>query len=641
MMKKLFFFGMMGAFALSFVACSSEEEVAPVNPTFDGKTVKAEFALNLPGQYTTRMKTDVTQDGTAFRGITADNLFVYPYKVGTVKDADPVLLADPMIGSKLTLQPVNAFDHQNAQDKWSTQIAVPVETNAFLVYAKATPKEGDAVNGSLTMNGAPAAAAKDITFDLKPINSSEVELATVGADLLTLLNNLAKAEGKPYADVDAEHPTAKKAWYAFDPDADNLYYANLFATFKTLTAGSKTSVEAFLKQLKKSIEAVPVNAGDDGIDKVLLGILGETINAGADFTATAKIPDGAAVLVYDETKHTFSFDEKHFNAGNPLYSWGPNDYVFPAELWWRVNTGIREDAEVQSQNVQSLTWDAFIKTAYQAANNTVKSSSQSVALVNPLQYAVGNFETQIKFADDKMLNITKTTYTYEMTDLLDEEGNPVLDDDGNVIQTPVIGTDGKPVVLKEEVTVTKEVPVSSLKLTGILIGDQRQVDWQALPVKDAPAQVIYDTDLIATEFSTALAVASQTLVLETNQESINVALEFQNNSGIDFAGVNGQIIPNGTKFYLIGLLKNTKEGDTYKVETTGKHEAIFQQDYKTIAKFTINDLIYNAYNVGPDLRTPELEFGLSVDLEWQKGYEFEINIGEAATGDTTTPTTEP
>ena len=53
MMKKLFFFGMMGAMALTFAACSSEDEVA-VNPTYDGNAVKTQFAFNIgQGQFAT------------------------------------------------------------------------------------------------------------------------------------------------------------------------------------------------------------------------------------------------------------------------------------------------------------------------------------------------------------------------------------------------------------------------------------------------------------------------------------------------------------------------------------------------------------------------------------------------------------
>ena len=224
-----------------------------------------------------------------------------------------------------------------------------------------------------------------------------------------------------------------------------------------------------------------------------------------------------------------------------------------------------------------------------------------------------------------------------MTDLLDDNGDPVYseEDPNAIVQVPQIDPEtGEPIIDHVEEGVEETVPVNKLKLTGILIGDQKNVDWQALPIANADAMVIYDTDLIATTFSTAYDVASQTLVLETAQDAVNVALEFQNDSEVDFTGVNNCIIPAGTKFYLIGKLDISEEGKNYKQMTEGKATAIFQQDFKTIAKFTINTLENTAYNIVPDLRTPKLEFGLSVDLEWQKGYEFEIGIGEAAAATT-------
>ena len=632
MMKKKVLFGMMGAMALAFTACTSEEELAPVNPTFDGNAIKTEFALNLPGNFTTRMTQAVTQDaGTvaSFRGIDANQFYLYAMEAATAKDLDPVVAGTPKLATISLGAGLAGFDHQNAQDKWYSDISIPVKTNAFLVYANSVTAGDNATNGVLNMTA--AENPQDIKFDLQPINATAVSLESAGENLLAALNDLAKVEGLANATV-----TAAKKWYEFDRDADNMFYADLFATFSSLTAGSKTSVAAFLADLKATVDKVPVTIsaeapeGAKGIDKAISDYIAE-LDLGDDFTADANIPDGAAVLVYDPAKHEFSFDETAFigRIGENNIKWGANDYVYPAALWYRVNTGIREDANKQSQNVQGLTWQQFINTAYQASNNAVKASSQSVALVNPLQYAVGNFETQIKFADENMLNVTEITNVYQS-----HKEAVVVDGEetGDSIVVYDLDNNGNPIILKSDTTTTKEIPVSSLELTGILVGDQKGVDWQALPIANNAAKVIYDTKLIKNTFGTEFDKACQTLVLETAEglEAVNVALEFKNNSGIDFTGVDGQIIPSGTKFYLIGQLKIGANDKNWSNETTGKKACIFQQDFKTIARFTINNLIDNAYNIVPDLRTPELEFGLSVDLEWQKGYEFEIGIGEAA-----------
>lgn len=56
----------------------------------------------------------------------------------------------------------------------------------------------------------------------------------------------------------------------------------------------------------------------------------------------------------------------------------------------------------------------------------------------------------------------------------------------------------------------------------------------------------------------------------------------------------------------------------------------------TIARFRINNettgespikTLQNAYVTIPDLRSSQLSFGLSVDLEWRPGMEFEADLG--------------
>ena len=602
-----------------------------MNPTFDGKAVKTEFSLNLPGKFMTRMQVANTQGDASFRGIDGTEMYLYSFITGTASDKNPVTegLTAGAIDLKTTAD-VTGFDHSAAQDKWYTNVEVPVGTNAFLVYAQAK-KANNATgfqNGVLNMVTPDAGVTKpeDISFDLEPIND-DLKLggtSGVGQFLLDALNELAGTTGLYNGTV-----TEQKAWSALNRTTDNTYYADLFTTFISLKAGSQASVLAFLNDLKAAC-TVPTGAtGENALETKLAAAVQKAITAieaGEDFTAENNIPDGAAVLKYDTTDG-FQFVEDVFTTGA---AWGANSYVYPAALWYRVNTGIRVDDELQSQNVGQQDWATFIGSAYQTANNAVQATSQSVALVNPLQYAVGNFETQIKFANENMIKTTTKKIYYVMTDKLDDEGNPVKDDDGNIIQVPKIDPEtGEPIIDHVDESVEETVPVSALKLTGILIGDQKNVDWQALPVgEDADAKVIYDTDLIGTTFSaTAWNTASQTLVLETAQDAVNVALEFQNNSTVDFTGVNNCIIPAGTKFYLIGQLK-INEGANWIEETTGKKDvAIFEQDYKTIAKFLIHTLENTAYNVVPDLRTPKLEFGLSVDLEWEKGYTFNLGIG--------------
>ena len=71
-----------GAIALlstaGLVACSSSDDVtdAPVNPSYDGKSVKTQFAINIatPSNGKTRMSAENTQNGGNFLGM--KNIFL-------------------------------------------------------------------------------------------------------------------------------------------------------------------------------------------------------------------------------------------------------------------------------------------------------------------------------------------------------------------------------------------------------------------------------------------------------------------------------------------------------------------------------------------------------------------------------------
>ena len=128
-----------------------------------------------------------------------------------------------------------------------------------------------------------------------------------------------------------------------------------------------------------------------------------------------------------------------------------------------------------------------------------------------------------------------------------------------------------------------------------------------------------------------------------SQDDVLIALEIVNGDK-DFYGKHN-LIPVGSTFYLVGKLEvNGKEFT--KAHTTGdyritkepatgtgnKTEAsnyirAFVQDYKTIANITLTKTsLQNAYSTIPDLRSTETVFGLSVDLNWEAGLTFTVNM---------------
>ena len=125
------------------------------------------------------------------------------------------------------------------------------------------------------------------------------------------------------------------------------------------------------------------------------------------------------------------------------------------------------------------------------------------------------------------------------------------------------------------------------------------------------------TNTIAAVGTSDYSAANSTLVLETPAgENEFIAIEFTNTSDKDFYGVDG-IVPVGGKFYLVGQLIASAATET--------ESKVFKQDYTTTARVAIKDL-RSAYNTIPDLKAPQLEIGLSIDLSWETGHTYDLEL---------------
>ena len=177
---------------------------------------------------------------------------------------------------------------------------------------------------------------------------------------------------------------------------------------------------------------------------------------------------------------------------------------------------------------------------------------------------------------------------------------------------------------------TVAVPTAVFPVSGLFIGGQpTKVGSNFQPASgDAFDYTIYDNNLTNIEAKDGVAsTVNYTIVLPNDkgrdvaieQNKVNVAIELTNNTDKPFRGIDG-IIPAGGKFYLVGQLDpnaKTIEGVT--------HPAVFMSDYMTTMNLTIKSL-KNAYNTIPDLRSTKLQLGLSVDLVWKTGIQFDVNI---------------
>lgn len=587
---------------LVFTACSNDEFDGNTNPTYDGESVKTQFAINIPaGKKSTRLGSDIVQaDEATFRGMT--NIRLVPFTDASITEITQSLINPIALGSI-----GNQELQTNGNYKVYNDVDIPVGVQNFLFYGEASEGTGTGslVNGeiipSYEVSGWPLGKTlAGIQFDLKSIIGTGSVTESQNA-LAQMLTDIASVTGTPNG----------TAWSASSGEL-KTYYDN----FVSLKAGSANSIKAALQELYNSVKDEKV-ADVDGLKEKIAEEITETYFEATgptdgkytlnwksgipenikNFPNNLGLPDGSQQLAFTDSKFAYPAPSTSVVDGNILQQTAYNKYVYPASLFYTVNTGIKvSNSTMATGGVYGGTysdWNGILGLAG-FTDGSVTESTQSIALVKPIQYAVASLNLFVRFAD---------TYIYDNGD-----------------KWPVGAPIGQ---------IAVPVPDAGFPLNGILIGGQKPVQWDftTKDVSDNDAWTIYDASMNDAAVKKASAYPNEptayTLALETkgvtsgaaSGETVRFALEMTNNSGADFIGVDG-IVPAGGKFYLVGNLVSETTGDALKV---------FEQDHKTVAKVTINSL-KSAYNCIPDLRSPKLELGLSVDLTWEEGLVDEVTI---------------
>ena len=335
---------------------------------------------------------------------------------------------------------------------------------------------------------------------------------------------------------------------------------------------------------------------------------------------TFQLPKGAALLTYNSTDNTFSYQKRKPVIGDAIAEDEATRYQFPAELMYFANSSIRtSNTEKKQANYPNgvSNWDAATWTGdWSSAGSKVTSATRATAMTQNVNYGVAMLESKvgIKTGVGKLKDNNKAFH-------------PAEDN--------------------------KEIDPFDLDLTlvGVMIGGQpKSVDWQFLPVSGtAYNRIIYDNSIGGNASGIAvpkeageLSSSNYTIVFDnynasgTQNSSVRVALEFVNN-GDSFWGKEN-MIKKGTTFYLVGDLILGSNAITnwdahYQVpplNASGESQQItriFTQDYKTTARFRLTETsLQNAYNTIPDLRSSQLSFGLSVDINWRPGLIFDVDL---------------
>ncbi len=498
------------------------------------------------------MEGDIVQNlGTSdqFRGI--DNIHLIPFSgvpvSGSTKLADIIRLS-----SINALEKPGSVNYKVYADQF-----VPVGTKNFLFYGKAVDRYVDepvtSMNdkfkyGVLKYNGlteSEFSTAGSVNFSLEQINTSleQQQDNAVGRAIIQLMSQLANVTVNGDAPENAwsttTHPVLAALYKNFI--GTTVYSSNALALILDKIYFGLDHVESTdpARPLANEIRRLIEKACVSGYEPVANTPV-ELTSDYSGYPANIGLPDGAARCRWNAT----GLQANMFVDMTANYTLGfkvkPTDYCYPAALWYHVSTPIRTSAKKESDNYSDQTsWDNVINTVYSETNDEVLTGTQSVALVNPVQYAVGRLDTKIQM----------------------ESGGTIYDGDGQAVDFG----DG-------------------YTLKGLLLGGQNSVNY-AFESTGNENFCIYDRVMSASNLTfkpgAPTTTPNYTLALETKtNQKIFAALELVNN-GQAFKGADGTI-PAGGIFYMTVSLDPTTAGN-YDPNSLNK---IIMKDHKT--KLTVN-----------------------------------------------------
>lgn len=644
-MKKNFFYALTGAIALTgalgFTACSSDNDaVVDNNPTFDGTSVRTDFAFSITkasGSQETRMTAGNVQESGTFRGMT--DMYLLPFS--TVPAAGGETNANNFPLGTLTTSDITSTVGDNTTTTSSKvySLLLPLGTNNFLFYGKAT-------NANSLTNFQVGKVTSSLTKDIKEVNDINFSLTSIVSE-----NSLGNDATNIAAYLTAIANTTDWAGTVTTSATDGNYraLATLYTKFisnATPRAGSSEAVVRTVLDLYKSAKAIngtssvtgvkaiadaictQINTETSGVKVTVTDTDDDPVNwtaaiSGANtvFPSNLDLPMGAAQLNWDGTKFVYLQDLSSFSGGVVTgYTNVINQYRYPAEIIYFDNSPLRATDQyktIADYPKSAANWDLALGSGSGFTSDwnktVVAPSTRAVAMQNNVNYGVAMLETKVQLKGG--------------TDFTDN-------------RAAILASDG-------ETTNQNDIDGTQFKVTGLLIGGQpASVDWDMTNPDADFEEIIYDKDVQYGDYlSSSLSSPNYTIVFDNyatpdasgNQKNVLIALQIKNGDK-DFYGYDGLIPAHGT-FYLVGTLNPTAgttgttnytkatRPESYRITQEGV-QRVFMQDYKTVATIGLSNshALKRAYSTIPDLRSTEIVFGLSVDLKWETGVQFNITI---------------
>lgn len=321
----------------------------------------------------------------------------------------------------------------------------------------------------------------------------------------------------------------------------------------------------------------------------------------------------------------------------------PRKYIFPAELMYTVNSPIRTtsaDVTIASFPDGVTPWATSSWTGWTYPGK-VEGSTRGVAVAHSINYGVALLKSSVQIGD----------------------GFTAFQDNRAAI-TSMRGGVTEPNRLIN-------VGDAQLELRGILVGGVNpRMNWQFTRYYTSTGDhegigdlslfdgVIYDHSLASGTVPTPVGKPNYTLVYDNYnssaaalaQNDVYIALEFVNGGDAFFGRDN--LIPNGGVFYLVAKLDKPTAEQANAIQWPTDHQIppiwgvdgetvtspnvkgdskkiarVFIQDFVTTVTFTLGEYsLQHAYYSTPDLRASQMSLGLSVDLQWTPGVNYDIEL---------------
>lgn len=609
-------FWLLAALSLAGITSCQRKGLVPEDKAGVLKSVR--LALSVGSVIQTKMDagrlTELSETSPAFSGLTDMKMVAFDAD-GDVTDLDQTLnmpITVPAF-SELNYSSASAYFYPNGIDTF-----LPIGTSYVLLYGRA-PGDDKHTYGSLISRGFDTqnTVVPALTFGFRPdvmypgndIPSEATVIAHVVNSIM--LGEPVRINGKYQRGTEevetqvvvnwnenVEDNNLRQAYTQITNDGDIIpgsgpmaesMLTALYAFFKGYESHNENEYE--ITQNGEHYPVQKLNGEPLKYKDIYNALKTELLNRFVLNTAHAN-----EFITIDESELTVRFKDKYASlstypeslglpSGCAILRWTPtgfvvpqisgvegmapiNRYCYPTSLYYFVNTNIKtsKDKEIGQSYSTSNSWDDVLDDY--TLGSAITSNTTSVALIKPLQYAVGMLSATVKSDRDW------------------------LQDNDDLPETTVSATG------------------ENFPVTGIVLSGQYAQNFDFTPNTDEEEYYSFDNQTAGVYMTKNESAPIRTLSLPTPPgRDIYFTLEFLNNCGKTFYGADGRVLP-GRKFYMVGKMELPTD------PAKRKFEQIFVKDHITTLNCTISSLA-GAYNAVPNLGTPQVMIGVQTQVNWE------------------------